>query len=73
MSNQPLKKLEDYRHLTKDSVLSVELTQDQQAVILKTYDYGLNALTDVDEMLLSAVIRQMKEVINPDNPESLSK
>ncbi len=73
MSNQPLKKLEDYRHLTKDSVLSVELTQDQQAVILKTYDYGLNALTDVDEMLLSAVIRQMKEAINPDNPESLSK
>ena len=66
MSNRQLKKLEDYRHLTQDGALTVELTADQQAVILKTYDYGLNALTDVDEMLLSAVIRQMKEVIHPE-------
>ena len=66
MSKKQSKNIEDYRYLTKDGPLSVELTQDQQAVILKTYDCGLNKLTDVDEMLLSAVIRQMKEVINPE-------
>ena len=65
MSNRS-KNIEDYRHLTKNGPLIVELTQDQQAMILKTYDYGLNKLTDVDEMLLSAVIRQMKEAINPE-------
>ena len=67
MSKKQLKKVEDYRPLTKEGALAVTLTQDQQAVILKTYDYGLNALTDVDEMLLSAVIRQMKEAIHPEN------
>ena len=66
MSKQPAKTIEDYRHLTLDGPLTVELTQDQQAMILKTYDYGLNELTDVDEMLLSAVIRHMKEAIHPE-------
>lgn len=67
MSKKQAKNIEDYRHLTKEGPLSIELTQDQQAMILKTYDYGLNKLTDVDEILLSAVIRQMKEVINPEH------
>lgn len=67
MSKKQQKNIEDYRHLTIDGPLSVELTQDQQAMILKTYDYGLNKLTDVDEMLLSAVIRQMKQAISPES------
>lgn len=67
MSKQQRKKLQDYRHLTKDSTLTVELTQDQQAMILKTYDYGLNALTDIDEMLLSAVIRQLRAAIHTED------
>ena len=67
MSKRQAKNIEDYRHLTVDGPLTLELTQDQQAMILKTYDYGLNKLTDVDEMLLSAVIRQMKEAIHPEN------
>lgn len=65
MSNINLKKLRDYRHLTVDGDITVHLTQDQQAMILKTYDYGLNSLTDIDEMLLSAVIRRLKVAINP--------
>ncbi|MDN5565283.1 MAG: hypothetical protein L0G25_00670 [Psychrobacter sp.] len=68
MSKPQEKTIEDYRHLALDGPLTLELTQDQQAVILKTYDYGLNKLTDVDEMLLSSVIRQMKEAIDPENP-----
>ena len=66
MNKQLAKTIEDYRHLTLDGPLTIELTQDQQAMILKTYDYGLNELTDVDEMLLSAVIRHMKEAIYPE-------
>lgn len=51
---------------TVDGDITVHLTQDQQAMILKTYDYGLNSLTDIDEMLLSAVIRRLKVAINPE-------
>jgi len=62
------KTIEDYRHLVVSKDITVHLTQDQQAMILKTYDYGLNAMTDIDEMLLSAIIRQLKTAIN--NPET---
>ena len=67
MTTQPPKTIEDYRHLAQKESITVELTQDQQAMILKTYDYGLNALTEIDEMLLSAVIRQLKEAISTEN------
>jgi hypothetical protein len=62
------KTIQDYRHLVVSKDITVHLTQDQQAMILKTYDYGLNAMTDIDEMLLSAIIRQLKTAI--DNPET---
>ncbi|MEN6671027.1 hypothetical protein AAJP47_11700 [Psychrobacter sp. B38] len=62
MSNDR-KTLQDYRHLVASRDISVHLSQDQQAMILKTYDYGLNAMTDIDEMLLSSVIRQLKTAI----------
>lgn len=67
MNNSNQRTLEDYIPLTKDGDITVHLTQDQQAMILKTYDYGLNALSEVDEMLLSAVIRRLKVAINPEN------
>ncbi|MGP5211426.1 MULTISPECIES: hypothetical protein [Psychrobacter] len=58
------KTIEDYRHLVASKDVTVHLSQDQQAMILKTYDYGLNAMTDIDEMLLSSVIRQLKTAIH---------
>lgn len=60
------KTIQDYRHLVDSKDITVHLSQDQQAVILKTYDYGLNAMTDIDEMLLSSVIRQLKAAIKPE-------
>lgn len=66
MNNDHKKTLADYRHLVESKDITVHLSQDQQAMILKTYDHGLNALTDIDEMLLSAVIRQLKMSIHPD-------
>lgn len=62
MSNDK-KTIEYYRHLVVSKDVTVHLSQDQQAMILKTYDYGLNAMTDIDEMLLSSVIRQLKTAI----------
>jgi hypothetical protein len=56
--------LEDYRDMIKDGDITVHLTRDQKAMILKTYDYGLNELTEIDEMLLSAIIRKLKAAID---------
>ncbi len=67
MKDDKKRTLEDYRSMTKDGDLSVQLTRDQKAMILKTYDYGLNELTEIDEMLLSAVIRQLKAAIGQNN------
>lgn len=64
MKNDKKVTLEDYREMTKDGEITLHLTQDQKAMILKTYDYGLNELTEIDEMLLSAVIRQLKAAID---------
>lgn len=60
------KTIEDYRPLVVSKDITVHLSQDQQAMILKTYDYGLNAMTDIDEMLLSSIIRQLKTAIKPE-------
>ena len=60
------KTIEDYRPLVVSKDITVHLSQDQQAMILKTYDYGLNAMTDIDEMLLSSIIRQLKTAIQAD-------
>lgn len=55
----------NYRYLTIEKSITVELTTDQQAVVLKTYDYGINTLTEIEERLLDAVVSNLKEAINP--------
>lgn len=64
MENNNKKTLQDYREITNDGDIHLHLTRDQKAMILKTYDHGLNKLTGIDKMLLSAVIRQMKAAID---------
>lgn len=56
---------ENYRYLTIEKPITIELTTDQQAVVLKTYDYGINTLTEIEERLLDAVVSNLKEAINP--------
>lgn len=56
---------ENYRYLTIEKPITIELTIDQQAVVLKTYDYGINTLTEIEERLLDAVVSNLKEAINP--------
>lgn len=55
----------NYRYLTIEKPINIELTTDQQAVVLKTYDYGINTLTEIEERLLDAVVSILKEAINP--------
>ncbi len=64
MKNDKKVTLEDYRDMIKEGDITLHLTRDQKAMILKTYDYGLNELTEIDEMLLSAVIRKLKAAID---------
>ncbi|WP_372845416.1 hypothetical protein [Psychrobacter sp.] len=56
---------EKYRELATNKPITVELTTDQQAVILKTHDYGLNALTEIEERLLLGLMFTLKNEIHP--------
>lgn len=55
--------LEYYRPFTKEGLLSVDLTPDHQAMILKINTNGIYALDDIDEALLKAVISRLSDAI----------
>lgn len=54
-----------YKELATSEPITVDLTADQQAVILKTHDYGLNALTEIEERLLLGLMFTLKNKIHP--------
>ncbi|MGP5543316.1 hypothetical protein ACTXMH_12325 [Psychrobacter celer] len=56
---------EKYKELATSGPITVDLTADQQAVILKTHDYGLNALTEIEERLLLGLMFTLKNEIHP--------
>lgn len=56
---------ERYKELATSEPITVDLTADQQAVILKTHDYGLNALTEIEERLLLGLMFTLKNEIHP--------
>ena len=56
---------EKYRELATSEPITIELTADQQAVILKTHDYGLSALTEIEERLLLGLMFTLKNEIHP--------
>lgn len=56
---------EKYKELATSEPITVDLTADQQAVILKTHDYGLNALTEIEERLLLGIMFTLKNEIHP--------
>lgn len=59
---------ERYKDLAVNKPITVDLTADQQAVILKTHDYGLSALTDIEERLLLGIMETLKKEIYPNKP-----
>ncbi len=56
---------EKYKELATSEPIMVDLTVDQQAVILKTHDYGLSALTEIEERLLLGLMFTLKNEIHP--------
>ena len=52
-----------FMHLTTDQPITVDLNRNQQAVILKTQKYRLNALTEIEEAILNGIIDQLSEAI----------
>lgn len=56
---------EKYRELATSEPITVDLTADQQAVILKTHDYGLSALTEIEERLVLGLMFTLKNEIHP--------
>lgn len=65
MTNYESYDIKSFMHLTTDQPITVEFTKDQQAVILKTHKYKLNALTEFEEAILGGIISQLSEAIQP--------
>jgi len=63
MSDYQPYKIGSFMHLTTDQPITVDLNKDQQAVILKTQKYRLNALTEIEEAILNGIIDQLSEAI----------
>lgn len=61
----PAQDLDYYRDLTRDMLLSVELTQDECAAVLKAYDRGLGVLNTEEADLINAMIAKLKDCIHP--------
>ena len=55
--------IKSFMHLTTDQPITIEFNKDQQAVILKTHTYKLNALTEIEEAILGGIISQLSEAI----------
>ena len=63
MSNYKPYQLEYYRSFAKEGMLSVDLTPDLQAMVLKIEANGIYALDDIDEALLKSVISRLANAI----------
>lgn len=63
MSDYQPYEIGSFMHLTTDQPITVDLNRDQQAVILKTQKYRLNALTEIEETILNGIIDQLSEAI----------
>jgi len=63
MSDYESYEIGSFMHLTTDQPITVNFNRDQQAVILKTQKYKLNALTEAEEAILGGIISQLSEAI----------
>tara|TARA_Y100001934_G_C11958391_1_gene588316 strand:- start:226 stop:492 length:267 start_codon:yes stop_codon:yes gene_type:complete len=54
-----------YKDLTAGGECKTNLTQNEACVVLKIYDYGVDALNDDDKHLLHSLIGKLKDEIWP--------
>lgn len=58
--------IKKYAHITSNTKrVNVEFSQEQQALILYAYDYGLSSLNDVEKLrVLNSIISDLKNAIH---------
>ena len=54
-----------YEAIARDCLLTVELTAEQSAAVLRAYDYGLESLTAIQRYQINVVIAKLKDQIWP--------
>jgi hypothetical protein len=54
-----------YSHLTPGGEVSTHLTQEEACAILFAYDYGVDNLSQQDQLELDRVLAKLKEEIWP--------
>jgi len=54
-----------YLEMAKSGVYKADLSREQAAVILKSYDYGIKALDDAEIEILDQVMSILKDEIWP--------
>ncbi len=57
--------LDYYRNLVSAGTCKIELSADEKAVILKSFDNGIRLLSTEEVVILDAVISKLKDVIHP--------
>lgn len=60
-----MKSLEYYKGLAVGKERTVELSQDEECVLLKAHDYGVRSLNDNELDLLDRVVSKLKDEIWP--------
>lgn len=60
------KLIQKYQHVTTENKkATVQLSQEQQSLILYAYDYGLSSLNDVEKLrVLNTIIADLKNAIH---------
>ncbi len=57
--------LDYYRQLVNEGTCKIKLTIDEKAVILKSFDNGIQGLTTDEAVVLNSIISKLKDVIHP--------
>lgn len=60
-----MKALEYYQSMTVGKERTVSLSQDEECAVLKSHDYGVDALNEHELHLLNQVVAKLKDQIKP--------
>lgn len=60
-----MQQLEYYKSLAAGGKRTVELTQEEECVVLKSHDYGVRSLSQDEIQLLDRVMSKLKDQIWP--------
>lgn len=57
--------MSNYKGIAHDCTVTVDLSEEESAAVLKAYDYGLHNLDKEQQRALNAVISKLKDQIWP--------